>query len=123
MIEHGATVDIFERPREAHTRELLEAVPRLGAFSGTNGPPRVTSAPLRAPPPEPVLLVNDLTVTYGVGAGWLGRRQSAAPTVKGVSFENRRRPHSGSGWRERLGQVDDWQGRAWPCSFCRAGGD
>ena len=89
LIEQGATVDIFERPREAYTRELLEAVPRLGAFAGTDGPPRVTSAPVRATPPEPVLLVSDLKVTYGGAAGWFGRRAAPAPTVKGVSFEIR----------------------------------
>ncbi len=87
LIEHGATVDIFERPREAHTRELLDAVPRLGAFTGTNGPPRVTPAPLRVAESDPVLLVRDLAVTYGGPAGWFGRRKAPAPTVTGVSFD------------------------------------
>ncbi len=89
LIEHGSTVDIFERPREPHTRELLDAVPRLGAFAGTDGPPRVTSSLDRASPPEPILLVSDLQVTYGGRAGWFGRRAASAPTVKGVSFEIR----------------------------------
>ncbi len=87
LIEHGATIDIFERPHEAYTRELLEAVPRLGAYAGTNGPPRVTSAPLPVLPPDLVLLVRDLTVTYGA-SGWF-RRKAPAPTVKNVSFELR----------------------------------
>jgi peptide/nickel transport system ATP-binding protein len=89
LIEHGSTIDIFERPREAHTRQLLEAVPRLGAFAGTDGPPRVTSSSARAPAPDPILLVSDLVVTYGGGAGWFGRRAASAPTVRGVSFEIR----------------------------------
>ena len=90
LVEHGATVDIFETPREAYTRELLEAVPRLGAFAGADGPPRRTSSGLRpAAPTEPVLLVDDLRVTYGAGAGWFGRGKPPAPTVKGVSFEIR----------------------------------
>ena len=38
VVEHGATLDIFERPREAYTRQLLDAVPRLGAFAGTDEP-------------------------------------------------------------------------------------
>jgi peptide/nickel transport system ATP-binding protein len=87
LIEHGATIDIFERPREAHTRELLAAVPRLGAFAGTDGPPRVTSAADRAPSRDPVLFVHDLSVTYGSSRGWFGRGRAHAPTVKGVSFE------------------------------------
>ncbi len=89
LIEHGAAIDIFERPREAYTRDLLEAVPRLGAFAGTDGPPRVTSAAARRSPPEPVLLVNDLAVTYGGAAAWFGRGKAPAPTVRDVSFEIR----------------------------------
>ncbi len=87
LIEEGTTVDIFERPREPYTRQLLEAVPRLGAFAGTDGPPRVTSAPLHPAPREPVLFVRDLKVAYGRSAGWFGRGKAPPLTVKGVSFE------------------------------------
>ena len=87
VVELGSTLDIFERPREAYTRKLLDAVPRLGAFAGTDGPPRVTSAPPVAPSRDPVLFVHDLSVTYGRRSRWLGRGQPQAPTVKGVSFE------------------------------------
>jgi peptide/nickel transport system ATP-binding protein len=87
LIEGGATLDIFERPREPYTRQLLEAVPRLGAFAGTDGPPRVTSGPPLSARPEPVLFVNDLKIAYGRSEGWLGRVNAPPLTVKGVSFE------------------------------------
>jgi peptide/nickel transport system ATP-binding protein len=86
VVEHGPTLDIFERPREAYTRQLLDAVPRLGVFAGTDSPPRVTSAPPIASR-DPVLFVHDLSVTYGRAVRWFGRGEASAPTVKGVSFE------------------------------------
>ena len=87
MVEQGSTLDIFERPHEAYTRQLLEAVPRLGAFAGTDGPPRVTSAPRIALSRGPVLFVHDLSVSYGHANRWFGKGAASAPTVKGVSFE------------------------------------
>ena len=87
VVEDGATLDIFERPRETYTRQLLDAVPRLGAFAGKDGPPRVTSSPRIALSRDPMLFVHDLSVTYGRAARWFGRGEPSAPTVKSVSFE------------------------------------
>jgi peptide/nickel transport system ATP-binding protein len=87
VVERGATLEIFERPQEAYTRKLLDAVPCLGAFAGTDGPPRVTSAPPVALSRDPVLFVHDLSVTYGRAVNWFGRAETSAPTVKGVSFQ------------------------------------
>ena len=91
IVEEGTTLDIFERPREPYTRELLAAVPRLGAFAGTDGPPRVTAGPVATGPGGPVLFVNDLSVTYRRRGLWFGRSAAAPPVVKGVSFELRAR--------------------------------
>jgi peptide/nickel transport system ATP-binding protein len=87
VVEQGSTLDIFEGPREAYTRQLLDAVPRLGVFAGTDGPPRVTSAPPIALSRDPVLFVHDLEVTYGRRSGWFSAGLAAAPSVRGVSFE------------------------------------
>ena len=89
IVEIGTAVDVFEHPEAAYTRELIAAVPRIGARAGTNGPPRVTPEPRTAAPPRadvPVLTVRDLTVTYVSGAGWF-RRAVSHPAVEAISFE------------------------------------
>ena len=87
MVEEGRTANIFERPQHPYTRQLLEAVPRLGAFAGTDAPLRVTTAPPPPVSPGPVLFVKDLRVSYGKPAGLFGAGAPPAPTVKDVGFE------------------------------------
>ena len=86
MVEDGPVLDVFERPRQDYTRRLLDAVPRLGAFAGTDAPPRVTGLAPRAAAPDPLLFVKDLVVSYGRGGGWFGAGTPVPPVVKGVSF-------------------------------------
>jgi peptide/nickel transport system ATP-binding protein len=89
MVETGSALDVFERPREAYTRELIAAVPRIGARTGTDGPPRIGAEPVppsRKGGERPVLIVRDLTVTYGADSRWFRRGEGEA-AVKAVSFE------------------------------------
>jgi peptide/nickel transport system ATP-binding protein len=89
IVEIGRAIDVFERPQDAYTRELITAVPRIGARAGTDGPPRVTAA---ASPEKtgatdvPVLTVRDLTVSYDGGPGWFRTRQEQ-PAVEAVSLQ------------------------------------
>ena len=62
IVEQGEVADIFNRPQQAYTRHLLDVVPRLGTFSGTDAPPRVTppAAPGIEHAPHNVLFVKNL---------------------------------------------------------------
>jgi len=89
IVEEGPAVGIFRTPRQTYTQQLLSAVPRLGAFAGTDGPPRITSRSVETLRPDrtPVLNVRGLNVTYGGAASFLFKGKAPAAAVSDVSFD------------------------------------
>ncbi|MBB3562526.1 peptide/nickel transport system ATP-binding protein [Rhizobium sp. BK512] len=89
IVEEGPAVGIFRTPRQTYTQQLLSAVPRLGAFAGTDGPPRITSRSVETLRPDrtPVLNVRGLNVTYGGAASFLFKSKAPAAAVSDVSFD------------------------------------
>jgi peptide/nickel transport system ATP-binding protein len=88
MVEQGTAAQIFNRPSQPYTRELLSSVLRLGSRRGEDGPPRISANARQVTTiePKPVLAVTNLSVTYGRKARWFGGSSSVDATVKNVSF-------------------------------------
>ena len=79
MVEQGRAADIFARPQADYTRELLAAVPRMGAGrqSQDGSPP---------PADAPVATVRDLRVRFDQRGGFFGRVDRRVHAVEHVSF-------------------------------------
>ncbi len=105
-VEEGSSDEVFARPQHAYTRALLSAVPRLGAMQGTDEPapfpllrvddatarPQAAAAPVAAASTVrrengPVLKVRDLTTSFDITGGILGRVQKRVHAVEKVSFD------------------------------------
>ena len=115
-VEEGTAEAIFARPREPYTRNLIAAVPRLGALSGEDAPRKIAlpGAPTRDAPARrvrdgarPILRVRDLSTRFDVKAGFLSRVTPAR--ARGRERELRSRGGRDARARRRIGlrQVDD----------------
>jgi peptide/nickel transport system ATP-binding protein len=80
MVEEGAASEIFAAPKAEYTRELLAAVPRIGAGAGR----QETRTP--ADGASSVASVRDLTVRFDLQGGFFGRVERRVHAVEGVSF-------------------------------------
>ncbi|KPH97794.1 oligopeptide/dipeptide ABC transporter, ATPase subunit [Actinobacteria bacterium OK074] len=79
VVESGTAVDVFERPQQPYTRQLLAAVPRIDA-----------QRPPQPPPGEPVLTVRGLTKTFPLRQGGAFRRRTGSVyAVDGVDLDLR----------------------------------
>lgn len=72
ILERGTTRAVFRAPAHAHTRQLIEAAPRLDAPVKVAPPPQAAAAPL--------LQVEELRVSYR------GARRARLEAVAGVSL-------------------------------------
>ncbi|MGI9336078.1 MAG: ABC transporter ATP-binding protein [Gammaproteobacteria bacterium] len=109
VVEQGTVYEIFERPRHAYTRALLDAVPRLGSMSGKAHPAKFPNVDVtRAEGDEvmalhespesldvigtvhedevPLLEVGNLTTRFVMGGGILSRPRGRVHAVENVSF-------------------------------------
>ena len=79
-IEEAPARTLFASPREAYTRALLAAVPRMGAGDGA------PQAPSRD---APVARLSDVRVTFDLRRGFLGGVTHRIHAVEGVTFDIR----------------------------------
>ncbi|MDF2983665.1 MAG: glutathione transporter ATP-binding protein [Devosia sp.] len=87
-VEEATTRELFARPREAYTQQLLAAVPRLGSMQGASRPAKFGEALMHDAPPthRPLLEVKHLITRFPVKKGVLQRHVANVHAVDDVSF-------------------------------------
>ena len=82
-VEEGATLDIFERPQAEYTRELLAAVPKMGAGRARS----VQADEAAVPVTVPVASIRGLHVRFDLHGGFFGRVDRRVHAVEGINFD------------------------------------
>ena len=80
MVEEGTVSRIFAQPDQPYTRELLAAVPRMGAGAARGGQP---------PDTAPVASLADLQVGFDLKGGFFGRTTHRVHAVEHITFDIR----------------------------------
>jgi len=86
-VEHAPLRVLFAAPKADYTRQLLDAVPVLGAMAGVALPKRAGATDAKAPP---VIEVDELTVRFDIKGGLLRRPVRRVHAVENISLNVQR---------------------------------